>query len=111
MLVPSIFTVSIGAPRHWSPLALMVRPVIGLDGVIGADSDPFPDRTTIRPPLADQSVAILPPVDIASASSVKSPVAENAGSAGPHMIVAPDRINAPTKRESRFMMTSAIDDP
>src|SRR4051812_32003214 len=108
---PSILTASAGAPSHWSPFARTVRLVIGLGALIAADSEPLPESTTARPPLAVESARIVPAGDIASASSVTRPVAENADSTGADAYAATPRTSAPTKRVARFMMASAIGDP
>jgi len=93
-------------------LALTVTLAIGLGGVIGFQSEPLPESTTSRPPLALESVLMLPAADMASASTVTSPVAENAGATGPDTIAAPPRTSAPTKREVRFIVTPGLgDDP
>src|SRR3954453_11961281 len=83
-------------------------PVTGLGAVTVAATDPLPDSTTERPPLAVESAAILAAAGIASTSSVATGVAENAGTTGPDASVPPHRTSALTKREVRFMMTSAI---
>jgi hypothetical protein len=91
-------------------LALTVTAVTNPAGPTGAESTPLLVSVTALPPLAVESARTLPVDDMASASRVTNPVAEYAGSTVPATIVTPLRTNAPTKREVRFMMTSAIGD-
>jgi hypothetical protein len=92
-------------------LALTVTLVTELVGFTDAEAEPLVESAIARPPLAAESVLILPvSVDMVSASRVMRAVAENAGSTDPDTNAATARTSALAKREARFMMTSQMSD-